>query len=82
MPESFDYVYEAIKADVQLASISGGTDIVSCFVLGNPAGPVHRGEIQMRGLGLAVDVYDDAGAPGARREGRARLHAARSPACR
>jgi acetoacetyl-CoA synthetase len=63
VPESFDYVYEAIKADVQLASISGGTDIVSCFVLGNPAGPVRRGEIQMRGLGLAVEVFDDTGKP-------------------
>ncbi len=63
VPESFDYVYQAIKPDLQLASISGGTDIVSCFVLGNPAGPVRRGEIQMRGLGLAVDVFDDAGKP-------------------
>ena len=63
MPESFDYVYQAIKTDVQLASISGGTDIVSCFVLGNPAGPVRRGEIQMRGLGMAVEVCDDAGKP-------------------
>jgi acetoacetyl-CoA synthetase len=63
VPESFDYVYEAIKKDVQLASISGGTDIVSCFVLGNPAGPVRRGEIQTRGLGLAVDVFDDTGRP-------------------
>ncbi len=61
VPESFDYVYERVKADVQLASISGGTDIVSCFVLGNPAGPVRRGEIQMRGLGLAVDVFDESG---------------------
>jgi acetoacetyl-CoA synthetase len=60
-PESFDYVYAAIKPDLQLASISGGTDIVSCFVLGNPAGPVWRGEIQMRGLGLAVEVWDDEG---------------------
>jgi acetoacetyl-CoA synthetase len=63
LPESFDYVYDAIKRDVQLASISGGTDIVSCFVLGNPAGPVWRGEIQMRGLGLAVDVWGDDGRP-------------------
>jgi acetoacetyl-CoA synthetase len=63
VPESFDYVYEAIKPDVQLSSISGGTDIVSCFVLGNPAGPVRRGEIQMRGLGLAVEVWDDQGRP-------------------
>jgi acetoacetyl-CoA synthetase len=63
VPESFDYVYESIKPDVQLSSISGGTDIVSCFVLGNPAGAVRRGEIQMRGLGLAVDVWDDQGRP-------------------
>jgi acetoacetyl-CoA synthetase len=61
--ESFEYVYRSIKTDLQLSSISGGTDIVSCFVLGNPAGPVRRGEIQMRGLGLAVDVWDDAGRP-------------------
>jgi acetoacetyl-CoA synthetase len=58
-PEGFDYVYRDIKADVQLASISGGTDIVSCFVLGNPVSPVWRGEIQCRGLGMAVDVFDD-----------------------
>ena len=62
-PESFDYVYEKIKPDLCLSSISGGTDIVSCFVLGNPIGPVWRGEIQTRGLGLAVDVYDDSGKP-------------------
>jgi acetoacetyl-CoA synthetase len=62
-PESFDYVYRDIKADLQLASISGGTDIVSCFVLGNPAGPVWRGEIQCAGLGMAVDVFDESGAP-------------------
>lgn len=61
--ESFDYVYAEIKSDVQLASISGGTDIVSCFVLGNPAGPVYRGEIQMRGLGLDVQIWNDAGEP-------------------
>ena len=60
-PESFDYVYRDIKADVQLASISGGTDIVSCFVLGNPIGPVWRGEIQCAGLGMAVDVFDENG---------------------
>ncbi|MCS6778076.1 MAG: acetoacetate--CoA ligase [Geminicoccaceae bacterium] len=63
LPESFDYVYSKIKKDVHLASISGGTDIVSCFVLGNPAGPVWRGEIQMRGLGMAVDVFDEQGRP-------------------
>jgi acetoacetyl-CoA synthetase len=59
--EGFDFVYQSIKADLQLASISGGTDIVSCFVLGSPILPVWRGEIQCRGLGMAVDVFDDAG---------------------
>ncbi|MDT3671226.1 MAG: acetoacetate--CoA ligase [Aromatoleum sp.] len=62
-PQSFDFVYAAIKRDVQLASISGGTDIVSCFVLGNPVLPVWRGEIQCVGLGLAVEVWDDDGRP-------------------
>jgi acetoacetyl-CoA synthetase len=61
--ECFDYVYRNIKADVCLASISGGTDIVSCFVLGNPLLPVWRGEIQSKGLGLAVEVYDEQGRP-------------------
>lgn len=60
-PEGFSFVYEGIKSDVQLASISGGTDIVSCFVLGNPLKPVWRGEIQGPGLGLAMDVWDDEG---------------------
>jgi acetoacetyl-CoA synthetase len=60
-PEGFDYVYEHIKKDVCLSSISGGTDIVSCFALGNPIGPVWRGELQTRGLGLRVEVYDDMG---------------------
>jgi len=59
--EGFDYVYRNIKEDVCLASISGGTDIVSCFVLGNPVLPVWRGEIQSKGLGLAVEVFDDEG---------------------
>ena len=63
LPESFQYVYRAIKSDVHLASISGGTDIVSCFVLGNPMGAVYRGEIQARGLGMAVDVFDENGKP-------------------
>lgn len=58
-PESFDYVYQHVKQDVMLSSISGGTDIVSCFVLGCPVRPVRRGEIQCRGLGMAVDVYID-----------------------
>jgi acetoacetyl-CoA synthetase len=57
-PESFDFVYEHVKRDVHLASISGGTDIVSCFVGGNPNGPVWRGEIQVAGLGMNVDVFD------------------------
>src|SRR4051812_20119926 len=60
-PESFDFVYEHIKSDVHLASISGGTDIISCFVGGNPIGPVWRGEIQARSLGMKVLVYDDHG---------------------
>ncbi len=62
-PESFDYVYSDIKADVHLASISGGTDIVSCFVLGDPTSPVWRGEIQAPGLGMAVDVWSEEGKP-------------------
>lgn len=62
-PESFDYVYRSIKADVHLASISGGTDIVSCFVLGDPTGSVWKGEIQAAGLGMAVDVWDEDGRP-------------------
>ena len=57
----FDFVYNAIKADVHLASISGGTDIVSCFCLGNPWLPVRRGEIQAPGLGVAADVLDEHG---------------------
>jgi acetoacetyl-CoA synthetase len=61
VPESFDFVYRSIKSDLQLSSISGGTDIVSCFVLGNPTLPVRRGQIQCAGLGMAVEVYDDAG---------------------
>ena len=62
-PEGFTFVYEGIKGDIQLASISGGTDIVSCFVLGNPLQPVWRGEIQGAGLGLAVDVWNENGQP-------------------
>jgi acetoacetyl-CoA synthetase len=60
-PESFDFVYEHIKRDIHLASISGGTDIISCFVGGNPIRPVWRGEIQARALGMRVEVFDDAG---------------------
>ena len=62
-PESFDYVYSNVKKDLCLSSISGGTDIVSCFMLGNPTGPVWRGEIQAAGLGMAVEVFDDNGKP-------------------
>jgi acetoacetyl-CoA synthetase len=62
-PESFDFVYDAIKPDVHLASISGGTDIVSCFVGGNPNAPVWRGEIQCAALGMDVDVFDESGRP-------------------
>ncbi|MBX2879073.1 MAG: acetoacetate--CoA ligase [Granulosicoccus sp.] len=59
--ESFDYVYEHIANDVCLSSMSGGTDIISCFILGNPAGEVHRGELQCKGLGMDVQVFDDKG---------------------
>ncbi|GAB4066621.1 acetoacetate--CoA ligase [Ancylobacter sonchi] len=62
-PADFAYVYEAIKPDLHLASISGGTDIVSCFVLGDPTSPVYRGEIQAPGLGMAVEVWSDDGKP-------------------
>jgi acetoacetyl-CoA synthetase len=62
-PELFDFVYRDVKPDLMLASISGGTDIVSCFALGNPLLPVYRGELQCRGLGLAVAVFDENGTP-------------------
>ena len=60
-PEGFDYVYRHIKADVCLSSIAGGTDIIGCFMGGNPIGPVWRGESQVRHLAMAVEVFDDAG---------------------
>ena len=63
LPDGFDYVYRSIRSDVLLASISGGTDIVSCFALGCPIRPVHRGEIQCRGLGMSTDIFDDSGKP-------------------
>ena len=59
--DCFDYVYQKIKPKVCLSSISGGTDIVSCFVLGSPMLPVYRGELQTRGLGLSVEVWNDKG---------------------
>ncbi len=61
VPESFDYIYENVKRDVCLSSIAGGTDIIGCFVGGNPMGPVWRGEIQKRVLGMQVEVFDEAG---------------------
>ena len=61
--ESFDYVYRDVKDRLLLASISGGTDIISCFALGSPLLPVYRGELQCRGLGLRVEILDDAGKP-------------------
>jgi hypothetical protein len=60
---SYDYVYGHIGRDIHLASISGGTDIISCFALGNPIGPVWRGELQVRGLGMSVAILDDEGRP-------------------
>jgi acetoacetyl-CoA synthetase len=69
LPESYDYVGREIGEEIQLASISGGTDIISCFALGNPVAPVYRGELQCRGLGMAVAVYDEAGNESVGRKG-------------
>ena len=63
VPEAFGYVYDNIKRDVHLASLSGGTDLLACFVIGNPIGPVWRGEIQARALAMAVEVLDEEGRP-------------------
>ncbi|WP_018152714.1 acetoacetate--CoA ligase [Leeia oryzae] len=63
LPESYDYVYRDIKQDVRLSSMSGGTDILSCFALGNPVLPVYRSALQCRGLGMAVEIFNDAGQP-------------------
>jgi acetoacetyl-CoA synthetase len=60
-PSSFDYVYRSIKQDLQLSSIAGGTDLISCFALGNPILPVIRGELQCRGLGMKVEIFDASG---------------------
>jgi len=67
--DSFNYVYRKIKKDVHLSSISGGTDIVSCFILGNIYSPVICGEIQNNGLGMDVDVFDDRGKPVVNKKG-------------
>jgi acetoacetyl-CoA synthetase len=60
-PTSFDFVYRDVKRDLQLSSIAGGTDLISCFALGNPTLPVHRGELQCRGLGMRVEIFDERG---------------------
>ena len=62
-PESFDFVYDAIKSDVLLGSIAGGTDLLGCFAAANPILPVRRGELQCRGLGMAVEIFDESGNP-------------------
>jgi acetoacetyl-CoA synthetase len=78
--EGFHYVYQSVKRDVHLASISGGTDIISCFVLGAPTLPVFAGEIQCAGLGMAVDVWDEHGRP--LRDGKGELVCTRPfPSC-
>ncbi len=63
LPEQYDFVNRQIKPGIPLCSISGGTDIVSCFALGNPILPIYRGELQCAGLGMSIDIYDDAGHP-------------------
>ncbi|BBA32015.1 acetoacetyl-CoA synthetase [Methylocaldum marinum] len=62
-PGSFDYVYEKLKSDLCLSSISGGADLIGCFVGGNPMGPVRRGEIQAKVLGMSVEIFDENGRP-------------------
>lgn len=69
LPEQYDFVYKKIKQDVLLASISGGTDIIGCFMLGNPMLPVYRGEIQCLGLGMNVMSLDEHGKPVIEKEG-------------
>jgi acetoacetyl-CoA synthetase len=66
---SYDYVYGRIKSDLHLSNISGGTELISCFALGVPTEPVWRGELQARGLGMAVEIFDDAGRPARDRPG-------------
>ena len=61
LPEQYDFIYSKLKSKVMLSSVSGGTDIISCFALGNPLLPVTRGELQCRGLGMAVQCFDSSG---------------------
>ncbi len=67
--ENFEFVYQHIKSDLALASISGGSDLNGCFALGNPMGPVYSGELQCRGLGMKVFAYDDTGKPVVEQQG-------------
>ncbi len=67
--EDFHFIYDEVKADMQLASISGGSDLNGCFALGNPMGPVYEGELQCRGLGMKVFAYDENGVPVIGRQG-------------
>ena len=67
--EAFEYIYRDVKEDVQLSSISGGSDLNGCFALGNPIGPVYAGELQCRGLGMKVEAFDEAGRPVINRQG-------------
>jgi acetoacetyl-CoA synthetase len=67
--EGFEFIYREVKADLQLASISGGSDINGCFALGNPMGPVYSGELQCRGLGMKVEAFDENGKPVVNRQG-------------
>ena len=69
LPEQFDFLYSKIKEDICVSSISGGTDIIGCFMLGNPTLPVHRGDIQCLGLGMDVACFDDEGNPTLSKEG-------------
>ncbi|STX52236.1 acetoacetyl CoA synthetase [Legionella busanensis] len=69
LPKNYDFVYQDIKPNVQLSSISGGTDIVSCFALGNPILPIYKGELQCFGLGMAVNVFDEQGNPICEKQG-------------
>jgi acetoacetyl-CoA synthetase len=60
-PSSYDFVYESVKQDLQLSSVAGGTDLISCFAVGNPTLPVYRGELQCRGLGMQMEIFNDQG---------------------